>query len=497
MNEAYLLELINVSKNFGGVSALRNVDFQLKNGEIHGLIGENGAGKSTLIKIISGVHTDYEGVIKLKGEIIRFHSPANARERGIGTVYQELSIIGALSVAENLFLGKQLLNKFGLVDWGKMFEDTENYLEMLGIHVDVRRPAGSYSIGIQQMIEVARIIFGGAEIIILDEPTSALSGPEAERLFEFMKRLKDQNKTLIFISHFLEDVLRISDRISVMRNGNKVYTGLASETDKNFLVQQMLGVEASHLLSNQRKSNKASISFGEKVLEVENLKKRREFENINFSVRRGEILGIYGFMGAGKTALANCLFGLKKPDQGNLKMYNKIINIRSTKDAVRYGIAYVPDNRRQSLFYGKEVFKNITLTYLHQIMNFFLKKKGEINITNELIKQVGVTPANPFLDVSHLSGGNQQKVVLAKWLVKMPKLLILNEPTRGMDVGAKNEVLQVVNNLKNQGVAIILMSSEPEIILDHSDRILVMAKGKIRKELINQDITKEELMHWA
>lgn len=493
-----LLELVNVSKHFGGVTALKDVCFDLRAGEVHGLVGENGAGKSTLIKIISGVHVDYEGEMRLHGQPVRFRSPAEARARGIGTVYQELSVIRSLSVAENIFLGTQPVNRMGWVDWPRINREAADHLQQLGLRVDVRKPVGAFSIGVQQMVEVARIVFGGANIVIMDEPTSALSPPEAERLFEFIARLKEQGKTIIFISHFLEDVLRVSDRVTVMKNGCRVYVGPCSEVDKRFLVQKMLGEDSQLMTGGERvRSSDGTSADGEVVLQVRGLRRKREFEDISFEVRAGEILGIYGFMGAGKTAVASCLFGYQQADAGEIWLRGRPVRIRNTDDARRLGIAYVPNNRKLSLFPGKEIYKNVTLTHLDRVLRFFLDKQKELHITQEQIDQVGVTPANPLLDVAHLSGGNQQKVVMAKWLVQQPQVLILNEPTRGMDVGAKEEVLQLVQQLRQRGVAIVLISSEPEIILNHSDRILVMSKGRIRKELPNREIDKEQLMHWA
>lgn len=493
-----LLELVGVSKHFGGVTALEDVDFDLRPGEVHGIVGENGAGKSTLIKILAGVHTDYDGEMRFKGEPVRFHSPADAKDRGIGTVYQELSVIRPLSVAENLFLGNQPVSRIGLVDWKRINREAAKHLEQLGLRVDVQRALSSFPIGVQQMVEVARVIFSGANVIIMDEPTSALSPPEAERLFEFVARLKAKNKAIIFISHFLEDVLRVSDRITVLKNGRLVCTSPREEMDKTFLIHRMIGEEAQTIMNSYTtQSGRAGDGHGEVVFRVEGLGKRREFKDIGFAVREGEILGIYGFMGAGKTALANCLFGHQRPDHGQIRLGGQVVEMRSTSQAKRLGIAYVPNDRRLSLFPGKEVYKNVTLTYLDRIMGFVIHRDAEVEVTREQIERVGVAPPDPLTDVSNLSGGNQQKVVLAKWLVKTPQVLILNEPTHGMDVGAKNEVLRLIGELKKKGLAIILISSEPEVILGNSDRTIVMSKGRISQELPNLGLTKELLMQWA
>ena len=494
-----ILELRNITQRFGGVVALDNVSFDLQRGEIHSIVGENGAGKSTLIKILSGVHTQYEGEMHFHGSPVRFHSPADAKAKGIGTIYQELSIVPSLSVAENLFLGRQPVSKLGIVNWRQMYREAKTYLAELGVQLDVKRPMGSYALGEQQMVEVARVLFSGADVIILDEPTSALSPPEAERLFEFMARLKAQNKTMIFITHFLEDVMRVSDRITVLKNGQHVTTVPKSEASKSFLIQQMIGGEAETLMASYtiQSDAHAADSHGEVVFETNRLSKSRQFSGVNLSVRAGEVLGVYGFMVAGKTALANCLFGYEQPDAGEIKLQGKPVRIKSSTVARKMGIAYVPNDRKLSIFPGKEVYKNITITYLDRILGQILSKPKEVQVAEEKIKQVGVYPPDPMIDIAHLSGGNQQKAILAKWLVKTPQVLILNEPTRGMDVGAKDDVLQLVRQFKQQGMAIVLISSEPEIVLGNSDRIVVMSKGQVTQTVDNVDLTKEQLMQWA
>jgi len=493
-----VLELIGIGKRFGGVVALNGVDFVLRRGEVHGLVGENGAGKSTLVKIIAGVHSEYEGEMRFNGKPVRFRSPADARDGGIGMVHQELSIVRYLSVAENVFLGTRLVTQMGVVRWRAMCEQATARLAELGIHVDVKRPAGLLNIGVQQLIEIARTIFSGAEIIILDEPTSALSPPEAERLFEFIAMLKNQGKTIVFISHFIEDVLRVSDRVTVLKNGNLVCTVSSADVDKNCIVESMLDADARLLRSAY--SGEASHELrkqGDCVLKVDGLTKSRRFSDISFELYEGEILGLYGFMGAGLTEVATCLFGFVQPDQGTISLDGKPVRIRKTAEAKQLGLAYVSDNRRLSIFPGKEVFKNVTIAYLERMLGWVLKRRVELAATEDQIRRVGVNPPNPFLNVTSLSGGNQQKVVLAKWLTYPPKVLILNEPTRGIDVGAKDEILRLIRSLREEGVSIILISSEPEIALGNSDRILVMSKGRITKEFVNDGVTKDTLMKYA
>ena len=494
----HVLKLIGAHKRFGGVVALNGVDIDLRRGEVHGLVGENGAGKSTLVKIIAGVHSDYEGEMYLNGKPVRFRSPAEAREGGVGMVHQELSIVRYLSVAENVFLGTRLMTQMGVVRWRVMYEQAAAQLAELGIHVNVKQPAGLLNVGGQQLIEIARTIFSGAEIIILDEPTSALSPPEAERLFEFIGLLKEQGKTIVFISHFLEDVLRVSDRVTVLKNGNLVCTVNSAEVDKNFIVESMLDADAGLLRSAYTgEASHAKHDKGACVLKVEGLGKNRRFSDINFELYQGEILGLYGFMGAGITEVATCLFGYDQPDHGMIRLYSKPVRIRKTSQAKKLGLAYLSDNRKMSIFPGKEVFKNITIAYLDRMLGWVLRQKVELVAAGRQIERVGVVPSNPFLNITNLSGGNQQKVVLAKWLTYLPKVLILNEPTRGIDVGAKDEILHLIRNLREEGVSIILISSEPEIVLGNSDRILVMSKGRITKEFTNDGITKDNLMKYA
>jgi ribose transport system ATP-binding protein len=497
-NNGVVLELVNVSKRFGGVAALSGVDFDLRRGEVHGLVGENGAGKSTLMKIIAGVHTTFDGEMRLNAQAVRFHSPADARDHGIGMVHQELSIVRYLSVAENVFLGTRLMTHLGVCNWGAMREAAAMQLDELGIDLDVKRAAGTLNVGVQQMVEIARTIFSGAEILILDEPTSALSPPEAERLFEFIARLKEQGKTIVFISHFLEDVVHVSDRITVLKNGKLVCTAPKAQCTKNFLVECMLDADARLLRSAYSEGETHGASkHGETVMKVSGFGKRRRFADISFELHKGEILGIYGFMGAGKTDVASCLFGYEQADRGHVELDGRPVQIDKTATAKALGIAYVSDNRKMSIFPGKEVYKNITISYLERITGWLIRAGKELAITNSQIKRVGLTPPNPLLQITALSGGNQQKVVLAKWLAYTPKVLILNEPTRGIDVGAKDEILHLIRDLREKGLPIILISSEPEVILANCDRILVMSKGRITQQLVNEGLTKDTLMKYA
>src|SRR5919199_1557321 len=500
---APVVELRGVSKSFGGAEALADLDFDLRPGEIHGLLGENGAGKSTLVKILAGAQRDFDGELRLRGAPVRFDSPADAKAAGIGMVYQELSLFKPLSVAENIFSSSlpHHLGPLRAVDWRRLYREARQHLLELGLHVDERTPVGALPVGIQQMVEIARVLFSGARVIILDEPTSALSPPEAERLFRFVQRLRSQGRSIILITHFIEDALRVADRVTILKNGRRVATLPSSGTSMEDVIRLMIGEDA-RLLRRTYEEERAQLRGtgahrGQVVLEVQDLSRRGLFEDVSFSVRRGEILGIYGYVGAGAADVACTLFGLKPPHPGQILLDGKPLRIGSSGQAKRLGFGYVPENRRTALSLRDAVFKNISIAHLGTLTGWLLNTRREIGIAREQIGRVGIRPADPLLSVGALSGGNQQKTLLAKWLVRQPRLLILVEPTRGMDVGAKDEVLETIQQLRDQGVAVLLISSEPETIIANSDRTLVMSKGRITKEFADEEVTKSALLRAA
>lgn len=493
-----ILSLQAVTKRFGGAVALSGVDFQLMPGEIHGLLGENGAGKSTLMKTLSGVHSPDEGDIIVRGQSVRFRSPAEAQSHGIGMIYQELNMMPALTVAENVFLGRQPLNKLGLVDWKRMNEEAGSHLRELGIDINVTERLGTLSLGTQQLIEIARIVFSGAEIIILDEPTSALSGPESVRLFALMRGLRARGKSLIFISHFLEDVLAVADRVTILKNSRKVDTLVNAGLTKHRLIELMIGSDASALAEGYEHGvTLPPPATAMPVLEIRGLSAGRAFSDITLEVAPGEIVGLFGFLGAGMTEVARALFGQLKPAAGTISLNGERIAPRSPTQAKKLGIAYLSENRRTTIFPRHEVYKNITLAHLNHLVRPVFRHTVEVTVAQRQVVRTGVRPANAKMRAGHLSGGNQQKVVLAKWLTRQPKLLILNEPTRGMDVGAKREVLDLIKELKAEGVAILLLSTEPETVVAESDRILVMSKGRITREFAGERVSKDALMSYA
>jgi ribose transport system ATP-binding protein len=490
-----LLDLTGISKAFGGAVALREVDFSLQAGEIHGLVGENGAGKSTLMKIIAGVHPEYAGEMRLDGRAVRFASPRDALAAGIGMVHQELSAVRALSVAENVYMGVQPLNRFGLVDWRAMRRGAREHLDSLGIAVDPRTPMGVLPLGLQQLVELSRVLFSGARIIILDEPTSALSPPEVERLFGVLRRLRDAGRSIIFISHFLDDVLAVCDRVTVFRNGSKVAVEACEGVDKRWVIGRMIGaghdeLEESYLSDIPLHSPPDSPV----VLAVEGLSRPGAYRDVSLAVRGGEVLGIYGFLGAGQLELARTLFGALPPDRGRILADGRRLRLTSTARARRAGMAFLPESRRMMLFAREPVFKNMTISILDRIHRLWLRPGAELTIARAHVERLRIRPPDPERPLGTLSGGNQQKVALARWLTHLPRVLVLSEPTRGMDVGAKDDVVKIVRGLRDRGIGIVVASTEPETVLSLADRIVVMKKGVVVREFANEPVSKDRLL---
>jgi ribose transport system ATP-binding protein len=493
-----LLELSGVTKTFGGVTALRGVDFSLMEGEIHGLVGENGAGKSTLMKIIAGVHADYEGQMRLDGRAMHFGSPRDARAGGIGMVHQELAVVPGLSVAESVHLGAQPVGRFGLVDWRAMRRGAAEHLANLGIELEPKAVMGALPLGLQQLVEVARVLYSGARIIILDEPTSALAPPEVERLFSLLRRLRSAGRSIVFISHFLDDVLAICDRVTVFRNGQAEATEACAGVNKRWIIDRMIGsghegLEESYLadIPLQKRSD-ATV-----VLEVEGLSRTGAYRDVSFQVRAGEVLGIYGYMGAGQLDLARTLFGMLPADRGQIALDGRPVRLSSASRAARMGMAFVPESRRMMLFGNEPVFKNVTISILERINRLWLRPVVENDIARQHVERLRIRPPDVSRTLRTLSGGNQQKVALAKWLTHLPRVLVLSEPTRGMDVGAKDDVVKIVRDLREQGIAIVVVSTEPETVLSLADRILVMKKGSIVREFADEPVSKDRLMDAA
>jgi len=491
-----LLELTDVSKSFGGVQALRGVDFTLLAGQIHGLAGENGAGKSTMMKIIAGVHTADSGRMRVDGKDVHFRSTRDARAAGIGMVHQELSVAPELSVAENVFFGAQPVDRFGVVAWRRMAETAAQQLTNLGLDIDPRARLGDFPIGVQQLVELSRVLFSGARIIILDEPTSALSPPEIERLFGVLSRLRQSGRSIIFISHFLDDILKISDAITIFRNGRKVVTSeVTPAIDKGWVIERMIGAGRGDLeesyLGEIRLNSRPEAPV---VLRANGLTLSPAYRDLTFEARAGEVLGVYGFMGCGQLELARTLFGRLRPERGGLAINGEARSLRNTAAARKAGVAFVAESRRSMLFADEPVYKNVSIAVLERLSRFLLKPDHERQIARSQIRDLDIRPPEPEWRLGALSGGNQQKVALAKWLTHLPRILLLAEPTRGMDVGAKEDVVRIVRALRDQGIAIIVFSTEPETVLSLADRVLVMRKGEFAREFASEAISKDRLL---
>lgn len=491
-----LLDCRQIGVRFGGVVALQDVDFDLRPGEVHGLVGCNGAGKSTLMKVLAGVVPEYTGDIQIDGRPVRLHSPREALAQKISMVYQELSGIGSLSVAENLFLGRQP-TKWGRIDWSRMNRQAAAALSELEIQIDVRRRLDSYPLVIRQMVEIARGLDSGARVLILDEPTSALSLPEARRLFELIGKLKTRGVAMVFISHFIEDVLAICDRVTILRDGRKLQTKPAKELDRATILHQMVGEERESAADEKTDATLPPASTVPARLAMKGLGQAAHFRDVSLDVKPGECLGLYGFVGAGHQELVHALAGATRLETGEVVLDGRPLRTGDVPAAVRRGMVFVAADRAQTLARRAPIAHNATLAHLKRAVGSWIVRGREYRVCQPLLERVGCRPPRPDLRAGALSGGNQQKVVLAKWLLGPIQVLLLEEPTRGMDVHAKAEVMELVAQQKRAGAAIILASTEPELLLAHADRIVTFARGRVTREFAGQRVTKQDLMHCA
>lgn len=496
---SYILEMDKITKEFPGVKALDQVSFNVKKGEVHALCGENGAGKSTLMKILSGLYPTgtYSGDIRVNGEKKEFLSIKNSEEAGIAIIYQELALIPQMSVAENLFLGNEPL-KHGYIDSNKLFKESIYWLEKVGLDIKPNAKISSLGIGQQQLIEIAKALAKKADILILDEPTAALTDSEVAILMNILERLRQDGVTCIYISHKLGEVFKIADTITVLRDGRTVGTSAASELNEDKVISMMVGRELTERFPE------VEFSPGEIILKVENFSvydrnngKKRVVDNVSFNVRKGEIVGIAGLMGAGRTELVSSLFGgYTGKKTGEVFIDGKKVNIKSTKDAIEEGLSLVTEDRKgQGLIFNLDIKQNMTLSFLSWLSpKGIINKNEEIKLSQKYVDELKIkTPSLETL-VGTLSGGNQQKVVLGKCLMTNPKVLFLDEPTRGIDVGAKFEIYSIMKQLVAQGVAIVMVSSELPEILGMSNRVLVMSEGKITAEFSRHEATQEQVM---
>ncbi len=493
--ETIVLECLGISKSFGGVRALKQVNFSLRQGEVHALVGENGAGKSTLIRIISGALLPDQGEIWYQGKKVEITSPRLAQTMGISAVYQDPLIYPYLSVVENIFLGREIKTPRGNIDWKRQEEKAKELFASLNISPHfLRQPMGELSVGLQQLVLIAKAIAYGAQVIIFDEPTAILTEHEAERLFQIIKRLKEQGVGIIYISHRLEEIFQIADRVTIMRDGEVVGDYPLSAINREMIVELMAG---KHLVEEVEHGGKKG---KEPILAVKNLTKKGKFEDVSFEAFQGEILAFSGLVGSGRTDVAQTLFGIISPDSGEIYYQGKKFKAYSPQYTMNQGIAYLPEDRKtQGLFPILSVSYNITISILRQIANHLgiVNAKREREIAEKYIKELNIRTPSLEAKVFNLSGGNQQKVVLAKWLGVNPRVLILDEPTRGIDVAAKAEVHQMIAKLVERGMAVIIISSELPEVLKLADRVIVMHEGKITGVFEGEDISSTNLVRAA
>jgi rhamnose transport system ATP-binding protein len=486
-----ILQLEHIYKSFAGVHALEDVSFNLLPGEIHALVGENGAGKSTLVKVITGVYQPEKGQIIFQGKPIAFSSTLAAHQHGIAAIYQDLNLFPDLNIAENIFMGHMPVNpKIKAVDWNQMYQQSGEILHSLGVDLNPKSRVLGLSIAQQQMVEIAKALSVNAKILLMDEPTSTLTLRETDELFRIVRQLREAETAIIFISHRLEEVFEIADRVTVLRDGQYVGTEQVSAITQDDLIRMMVGRALDRLFP------KEDVEIGEVVLKVEGLSKEGVFERISFELHRGEILGLAGLVGARRTDVAEAIFGIHPADNGTIQIDQHSVNIRDPKDATQLGIAYIPEDRQQhGLVLPINLTHNITLPILEQFaQHSWLDQQAERSTAQEVAHRLEVRAAGLWQKAQELSGGNQQKVVLAKWMATQPRILILDEPTHGIDVGTKAAIHQLMSHLAGEGLAILMISSELPEILGMSDRILVMCEGRLTSEFSREEATQEKIM---
>lgn len=492
----------NITKKFSGVTALSDISLELHAGKVNAIIGENGAGKSTLMKIFSGVYTEYEGEIIFNGKVVKFQNTKEAEDAGIAIIHQELNLVPWLSVAENIFLGREITNKFGMLDKKQMNEKTKQLLMILNLPVDPDTKIAELKVGQQQLVEIAKALHTNAAVIIMDEPTSAISDKEVDNLFGIINQLKAEGKTIAYISHKLKELFTIADRFVVLRDGTTIDAGDMKDVSQDELIHKMTGRKL-----NLEKSGKTLIN-AEELLSVKHmslkhplLKITNVLTDISFTLYKGEILGVYGLMGAGRTELMECIFGLHPKNAcGEVVVKGSCCKIKTPADAIAAGIALVPEDRkRHGLILNQSIRSNVSLTVLKQLESwgFWLSTKKEAALSDSYISKLNIKTSADQNMVKNLSGGNQQKIVLAKWLATHPQILLLDEPTRGVDINAKSEIYKLMKTLADEGMGIMMVSSELPEILAVSDRILVMCEGALTASISIEEATEAGILKYA
>ena len=499
MANEYILEMININKTFSKTQVLKNVCLRVRPGTVHALMGENGAGKSTLMKCLFGIYKKDSGDIIYHGENVEIKDPFDALQKGIAMVHQELQPIPERSIAENIFCGRYPMKKFGpisIVDHKKMYEDTKKYLSEVGLNRDPKEKLGNLSVSQMQSVEIAKAISVNAKLVIMDEPTSSLTDNEVEVLFGIIKKLKEKNVAIIYISHKMEEILKISDEVSILRDGNYIGTWPSSELTTDMIIKQMVGRELTNRFP------KRDYEIGEEVLKIENFTSvsDRSFKDISFTVRRGEIFGIGGLVGAQRTELMEAMFGIRDRKSGKVIYKGEELPIKRPRDAIVKGLALLTEDRRGTGIFGVlSVADNIGIASLDKYIDhkFILNNKKLEKVVDENITKMHIKAASKKIAIQYLSGGNQQKVIIGRWLANSPDVLILDEPTRGIDVGAKYEIYCIMVDLAKQGKSIIMISSEMPELLGMSDRVMVMCEGRMTGIIDGKDATQEKVMELA
>ncbi len=499
-NSPRLLCMEGITKSFPGVMALQGVHFEVQPGEVHVLLGENGAGKSTLVKILTGAYQMDSGTILWKGQPVQIGSPAAAQRLGISVIYQEFNLVPQLNIAENIYIGREPI-KLGMgpvrvIDWPRLYSDARALLRSLDLNLDPRQPVEGLGVAQQQMVEIAKALSLNADVIVMDEPTSALTGREIDELFKVIIRLRSQGKSIVYITHRLDEVKQLGDRATVLRDGRSVATTSVADTSVDKLIQMMVG------RTIDQQFPKVAVQRGPEILRVERLSREGaapQLHDISFNAYAGEVLGISGLVGAGRTELMRAIFGADPIDSGQVYIEGRPVRFNSPSAAIRAGLGLLPESRKEhGLVLGLSVQHNITMAHMGQLSRgVLLDRKRETTVAGKLAQQLRIRTPNMGQEVQFLSGGNQQKTVLAKWLVGRSKLLIFDEPTRGIDVGAKVEVYQLMNELTAQGVAILMVSSELLEVLGMSDRIMVMHEGRVTGLFSREEATQEKLLRAA
>ena len=483
-----------IDKAFGSNQVLKGAGFELKDGEVHALMGENGAGKSTLMKILTGVYTRDAGTVYVDDKEVLYKSPQEAEKAGIVFIYQELNVLFDLTVEENLFMGKEITKKFGICDKKAMRQKAQEVMDKMGVNIPINAIMSDLSVGQQQMVEICKALMVDAKVLIMDEPTAALTQSETEGLFKLIKSLRKKGVSIVYISHRMEEIFELCDRITILRDGTYVGTEYIKDITMDDIVRMMIGREIG-----ERYPKREGVTIGKEMLRVEGLTKTKKFENVNFSVKAGEVLGVSGLMGAGRTEIMQAVFGNLPFESGQVYIEGKPVKLKSAKDAIEAGIGFITEDRKtEGLLLEKSISDNIVLANLDKTSTKSVIKKNKVNeLVKKGIDEFRIKCFGPDHECNNLSGGNQQKVVFAKWVYTDPKILILDEPTRGVDIGAKKEIYSVINDLAAKGVAIILVSSELPEVLGMSDRIMVVHEGRITGFIDAADADQEKVMTLA